>query len=202
MVRPLSYVPFYWLWPSCVHTQPFGYRVTDWRWFLPLPSTVLPRLPPCSLIATQLQWRGYRLLIAVKPLRVSCVLSPAPSWMHSNKLLAMQLPCTQRGSPSLGPGPFSLHATVVSLIWASPESSCHIIRWMSGPFDLLISSFILCTQSTWMCLKCFLHVLKSLTKTIIFFTLWLEYLHLSIYHALPQWYQQITYTGLFPVGSW
>ena len=86
---------------SCVHTQPFGRWATDWRWFLPRRSSVLPRLPPCRLIATRLQWWGYRLLIAVKPLRASCVLSPAASWQHSNKLLAMQLPCTQRGSPSL-----------------------------------------------------------------------------------------------------
>lgn len=73
----------------------------NWCWFLPRRFSVLPLLPPCGLIASRLQWWGYRLLIAVKPLRASCVLSPAASWQHSNKLLAIQLPCTQRGSPSL-----------------------------------------------------------------------------------------------------
>lgn len=153
MVRPSSYSMFYSTGcdprvSSCVHTQPFGRWASDWRWFLPRRSSVLPRLSPCDLIATLLQWWGYRLLIAVKPLRASCVLSPAASWQHSNKLLAMQLPCTQRGLLPFGPGPVSLHATVVSLIWTSAKSSRQIIHWISGQsLALLIYSslsFMLC----------------------------------------------------------
>lgn len=86
--------------PVCPHSA-LGRWATDWGWFLLLRSSVLPCHPPCGLIATRLQRWGYRPLIAVKPLRASCVLSPAASWQHSNKLLVMQLPCIQRGSPSL-----------------------------------------------------------------------------------------------------
>lgn len=117
---------------SLVHTQAFRCRVRDWRWFLPRLCSVLPGLPPCSLIATLLLLWGYRLLIAVKPLSASCVLSPAASWQHSNKLFAIQLPCTRGGGP-FGPGPAGIHATVVSLIWTSAKSPCQIIHWISGP---------------------------------------------------------------------
>lgn len=164
---------------SCVHTQPFGRWATDWRWFLPLRSSVLPRLPPCGLIASLLQWWGYRLLIAIKPLRASCVLSPAASWQHSNKLL----PCTQRGSPSLW-------------TWSS-QPSCHSGQPNMNLCLIPPSDHTLAT----VCPIWFTN-LQALFFCVCEWVRDTSYTSLTPYHPLPQCYQQITYIGLFPVGSW
>lgn len=209
MVRTSFYVPLYALWPPCVLLFPHStfWLLKNWLALKHASAFLSPTSPPslqfnCHSAAVV----GYWLLTVVKPLRASCVLSPAASWQHSNKLLAIQLPCTQRSLLPFGSGPFSLHALVVSLIWTSAKSYPQIIHSISRQILSLLLIFkplLVCTvHCMWVYLRCFSHILITTTKAGTFFTCSWEYLHEQIYHSLLYFHQQNTYAGPSSSGSW